>query len=661
MSQGTKIIGCTQCSSTYTKAWHLRLSAPATYTRKVESSARRNLVGTVVDGRYEVRALLARGGMATVYEALDTRLDRVIALKVMHPHLADDPGFVSRFEREAKAAARLSHPHVVAVFDQGESDGLVYLAMEYIPGRTLRDVVREFGPLTTEQALVFIDPVLEALVAAHAAGFVHRDIKPENVLISDDGRVKVADFGLARAVSDAGSSATTGMIIGTVAYLSPEQVEHGDADGRSDIYSAGILLFELITGKTPHAGESPLAVAYQHVNTDVPAPSTIRSDVPAEADALVVAATRRDPGLRYPTATAFLADVRRVRGMLPPPRPFMDVRDTVVVDRATAARMTSGGPSPTRDDARQTPNTHLTPRGRSRSRRAPWVALFVAIVVGIAAFGGWWLAAGPGKTVPTPDVLGLSITEAQGALANAGLSLTVTEELFSEEVPAESIISTDPAPGDGVREEGTVAAAVSKGPERYLVPDVVGLAPELAVAALSDANLATGGRSEEFSDNIAVGAVSSTEPAIGESVRPLTPVDLIISKGPKPVTIDDVVGKRAAAARISLEESGLIVTVTSKFSEKVLDGRVISSSPSPGARVDSGSTVALVVSKGPPPVVVPNLIDMPRKRAIAALAAVGLTAKVEAGGFTPLNRVISQSPSAGQEAPKGSTVTIRII
>lgn len=623
----------------------------------MESSSRRNLVGTVVDGRYEVRALLARGGMATVYEALDTRLDRVIALKVMHPHLADDPGFVSRFEREAKAAARLSHPHVVGVFDQGESDGLVYLAMEYIPGRTLRDVVREFGPLTTEQALVFIDPVLEALVAAHAAGFVHRDIKPENVLISDDGRVKVADFGLARAVSDAGSSATTGMIIGTVAYLSPEQVEHGDADGRSDIYSAGILLFELITGETPHAGESPLAVAYQHVNTDVPAPSTVRPDVPAEADALVVAATRRDPGLRYPTAGAFLADVRRVREMLPPPRPFMDVRDTVVVDRATAARMTSGGPPPTSD----TPSVRSASSGRSRSRRAPWVALIVAIAVGVAAFGGWWLAAGPGKTVPTPDVLGLSITAAEGALATAGLSLTIAEEQFSEQVPPETIISTDPAPGDGVREEGSVAATVSKGPERYLVPDVIGLAPDQAVAAITDANLATGGRSEEFSDNVLVGAVSSTEPAIGESVRPLTPIDLIISKGPKPVTVPEVVGKRAAAARVSLEESGLIVTVSSKFSEKVSDGRVISSSPSPGTRVDSGSTVALVVSKGPPPVVVPNLIDMPRKRAIAALAAVGLKAKVEAGGFTPLNRVISQSPGAGQETPKGSTVTIRII
>lgn len=593
--------------------------------------------------------------MATVYEALDTRLDRVVALKVMHPHLAEDPGFVSRFEREAKAAARLSHPHVVGVFDQGESDGLVYLAMEYIPGRTLRDVVREFGPLTTEQALVFLDPVLEALVAAHGAGFVHRDIKPENVLISDDGRVKVADFGLARAVSDAGSSATTGMIIGTVAYLSPEQVEHGDADGRSDIYSAGVLLYELITGSTPHSGESPLAIAYQHVNTDVPAPSGVKADIPAEADALVVAATRRDPDLRYPTAAAFLADVRRVRAMLPAPRPFMDVRDTVVVDRATAASMAAAHSTSTwKRDVSYDEN----PTSR---RRGPWVALVIALVVGLAAFGGWWLAAGPGKTVPTPDLLGLSTSQAQSALAAAGLTFELAEEVFSEEIPADVVVSTDPAPGDGVREAGSVAATISKGPERYQVPDVQGLTPEAATAAINAANLAAGGRVEGFSDDIPAGSVSGTDPKIGESLKPLTPVDLVISKGPKPVVIANVVGKRAPASKTTLESAGLVVTSSTKFSEKVADGRVISVSPAAGTKVDSGSSVALVISKGPPPVVIPNLVDLPRRKAVAALAAVGLKAKVEAGAFTPLNRVISQSPAAGQEIPKGSTVTIRII
>ena len=246
------------------------------------------LIGQVIDGRYEVRSLIARGGMATVYEAVDLRLDRTIALKIMHPHFAHDEAFVARFEREAKAAARLTHGHVVGVYDQGRDGENVYLAMELVRGRTLRDILRQYGPLTPEQAMVFLDPILEALAAAHAAGFVHRDIKPENVLVSHDGRVKVADFGLARALSSGTQSVTQGMIIGTVAYLSPEQVEKGEADGRSDLYAAGILLFEMVTGQVPHEGESPLSIAYQHVNSDVPPPSSLRPGIPVEVDALVV-------------------------------------------------------------------------------------------------------------------------------------------------------------------------------------------------------------------------------------------------------------------------------------------------------------------------------------------------------------------------------------
>ena len=313
----------------------------------MESGARAGLVGKVVGSRYEVRALLARGGMATVYEAVDLRLDRLVALKVMHPHLAADPGFVARFEREAKSAARLSHPHVVAVYDQGEADGLVYLAMELVPGRTLRDVIRNYGPLTTEQALVFLEPVVEALAAAHAAGLVHRDIKPENVLISHDGRVKVADFGLARAVATSETNATAGVLIGTVAYLAPEQVERGEADERTDFYAAGICLFEMVTGQVPHGGDSPLSVAYQHVNSDVPAPSSVRSGIPPEADAIVRTATRRDPGQRYRNSQDFLADVRRARASLPAPTPFMDapaMNDTLVVglDNPAAASVGLG-------------------------------------------------------------------------------------------------------------------------------------------------------------------------------------------------------------------------------------------------------------------------------------------------------------------------------
>ncbi len=618
------------------------------------------LVGTTVDGRYRIIAQLARGGMATVYEALDLRLDRVVALKIMHPHLAHDHAFVARFQREARSAARLTHSHVVAVYDQGEDDGTVYLAMEYVPGRTLRDVLREYGPLTSEQALVLLDPVLEALGAAHAAGFVHRDIKPENVLISDDGRVKVADFGLARAMATDGQSVTQGMIIGTVAYLSPEQVERGEADGRSDLYAAGILLYEMITGQVPHAGESPLSVAYQHVNSDVPPPSASGRSVPPEVDALVVTATRRDPALRYQDAYDFLADVRRVRGALPPPRPFVDARDTLVVDAGAL-------PPPTTPRAAASPRP--TPAGpaapvppeRYRRSRAPYVIVLVVLAVLASAFGGWYVAAGPGRSVTVPTVAGVTTEQAATALQQVGLTVTVGAEEFSETVPAGRIISSDPAAGDGARVGSDVSVVVSKGPERYDVPPVKGLDQAAATDALTAAHLAVGAVRQAYDDKAPAGTVVVSDPKAGTPVKADTAVDLVISKGPKPTPVPDVTGRRLPAAKAALADVGLKVDVTEKYSEQVADGVVISVRPKPGTTVDSGSKVSLVVSKGPPPVTVPNLVDMPKDKAIATLRRLGLRPNVLEGGFTPLNRVISQDPRAGSSIPKGSTVTIRII
>ncbi|MDO8307117.1 MAG: Stk1 family PASTA domain-containing Ser/Thr kinase [Actinomycetota bacterium] len=640
----------------------------------METSGQGSLVGTLVDGRYQVISLLARGGMATVYQATDLRLDRIVALKVMHAHLAHDQAFVARFQREAKSAARLTHGHVVAVYDQGESNGLVYLAMEYVPGRTLRDVLRQYGPLSPEQALVFLDPVLEALAAAHAAGFVHRDIKPENVLISDDGRVKVADFGLARALEANASSVTQGMIIGTVAYLSPEQVERGEADGRSDVYAAGILLFEMITGQVPHAGESPLSVAYQHVNNDVPAPSTLRPGLPAEVDALVVTATRRDAALRYQNAADFLADVRQVRGILPPPRPFVDTHDTLVVDATMTARLAAGagaaagarasatrttGPVPGRPSG--VPKTGSEPTVRYRRSKAPWVVAGLVLAVLLAAVGGWYVAAGPGKSVATPDVVGETLQEATRTLAATNLLIAVSAEEFSETAEAGTIISTDPPAGDGIKVEGTVNAVLSKGPERYDVPALKGMAVAEAQSAITGANLLVGAVTEAFDDKAKTGTVVSSDPKAGTPQKPGTAVDMVVSKGPRPVPVPDVEGRKIGAARDALQEAGLKVDVTQKYSNSVADGVVISVKPKAGTVVDSGSRVALVVSKGPPPVVVPNLIDMPKGRALAALKKAGLQANVVEGAATPLNRVYSQDPPAGTEVPRGSTVTIRVI
>ena len=275
-----------------------------------------HLVGRLLDGRYRVGARVARGGMATVYEALDTRLDRVVALKVMHGGLGDDAEFARRFVQEARSAARLSHPNVVAVFDQGDDDGTLFLAMEYVPGRTLRDLVRQYSPMSPTRALELLTPVLSALSAAHDAGIVHRDIKPENVLIANDGTVKVADFGLARAVTATGNTATQGLLMGTVSYLAPELVTDGRADARSDVYSAGILLYELLTGEKPHTGESPIQVAYQHVHADVPPPSLLEPGIPPYVDALVQRATARDRDLRPADARVFSRQVNRVRSAL---------------------------------------------------------------------------------------------------------------------------------------------------------------------------------------------------------------------------------------------------------------------------------------------------------------------------------------------------------
>lgn len=625
--------------------WLPGVPAISPYTHEVTSHD--DLVGTVVDGRYRIDAKLARGGMATVYRATDLRLDRIVALKVMHAHLATDPDFVQRFEREARAAARLHHPHVVGVFDQGTDGELVYLAMEFVEGRTLRDVMREYGPLTPEQALVIVDPILKALQAAHDAGFVHRDIKPENILIADDGRVKVADFGLARALTSSDASATTGMIMGTVAYLAPEQVERGDADRRTDIYATGVVLFEMITNQVPHEGESPIAVAFQHVHADVPPPSQMNPSVPKRVDDLVVRATRRDPNKRFVDAENFRIEANLIKDSLPKPRPFaagsadFPLSDTVVVPVEGFA----------------TPDVEQPTR---RSRAGWWAVLIVVVAVAVAGFAGWYLSAGPGQRIAMPDVLGVPVELATEQLADIELTLVVGGRDFSEEVPADSVISTNPAPGEGARINGEVSALVSLGPERTDVPDVSGLLVEEAQSELEVANLVIGDRDAVFDTKVPEGAVVSTVPEAGSKVRPGSAIAVQISKGPAPVPVPDVVGARTNAARSALSDVDLRSKVTERFSESVATGRVIRVKPKVGAIVAAGGQVELIVSKGPPPVTVPNLVDMTRSRAVSTLRGLGLRVNVDAGSLVRLNRVFDQSPTAGSKVPRGTRVTIRV-
>jgi len=629
------------------------------------------LVGRVVDGRYRVDARLARGGMATVYEALDLRLDRVVALKVMHASLADDANFVSRFQREAKSAARLSDPHVVAVYDQGEDGDLVYLAMEYVPGRTVRDVLREHGKLSAEQALTILDPVLQALEAAHRAGFVHRDVKPENVLLTDDGRVKVADFGLARAISAATSSAATqGLLIGTVAYLSPEQVERGVADARSDVYGAGILLYEMVTGTVPFAGETPLSVAYQHVNAAVPVPSRIRPGVAPAIDALVARSTARDPDDRYPDAAAFLQDVRAARKALPVPRPFGVVDDpataaTLVVPLTTdaltgeyaaaGAQTAYRGPTPPPSEP-----AAKVKRPKRKRRKGPIALLLVLLLAAGVASGAWYL--GVGKTVQVPTVAGLTAKEAEAKLTPLGLTLDAGTTDFSETVKIGDIISTDPKPGAEVREGATITAIVSKGPERYEVPKLAGMTLTEATAALEDSSLAVGDVTKDWSETIKKDLVISSSPKSTTPLKKGQAVDLVLSKGPAPVQIPGLVGETKDAATAALKSAGLKVKYAEDYSKTVAEGSVVSSNPKAGSTVPKGSTVTLTISKGPPLVEMPDLFRTDEQAAVKALKDLGLKVKVTYPiGFTPFGRVVEQSVKAGTQIPWGTTVQINVV
>jgi eukaryotic-like serine/threonine-protein kinase len=624
------------------------------------------LVGRVIDGRYRIENRLARGGMATVYEATDLRLDRTVALKVMHASLAEDAAFVSRFVREAKSAARLSDQHVVAVYDQGEDDGVVYLVMEYVPGRTVRDVLREHGRLSGEQALTILDPVLQALDAAHRAGFVHRDIKPENVLLTDDGRVKVADFGLARAISAATSTAATqGLLIGTVAYLSPEQVERGIADARSDVYGAGILLYEMVTGAVPYAGETPLAVAYQHVNHEVPLPSSIRSDVPPRIDALVTRATQRDPDARFPDAESFLEEVRAARTSLPAPRPF-GVREEPATAATLIVPLTDGAAAPPVNAAATgmrpaPPANAVRPKGPKRKRRKGPIALLVVLVIGALVAGGAWYY-GVAKTVPMPSVVNMTPEKAQEKLTPDQLTLDSSQTDFSETVKAGQIISTDPRPGQDAREGTTVTAIVSKGPERYSVPLVAGQSVDVAMNNLQSGNLTVGKSTEAYSDKVGLGLVITTNPAPGVKLKRDQAVDLVVSKGPAPVKLPKLAGQTQAAATATLTKAGLKVTTSSDYSKTVKTGSVMSTSPGSGATVPKGSTVNLVISKGPPLTPVPDVYKMSEADAKARLRAAGFKVDVTYPiGITPFGRVVAQSVDAGKSIPWGSTIQIQVV
>ncbi|MFG2402917.1 Stk1 family PASTA domain-containing Ser/Thr kinase [Streptomyces brevispora] len=622
------------------------------------------LVGQLLDGRYRIDARIAVGGMATVYRAMDTRLDRVLALKVMHPALATDASFVERFIREAKSVAGLAHPNVVAVFDQGAQGGYVYLAMEYVAGCTLRDVLRERGALQPRAALDILEPVLAALGAAHRAGFVHRDMKPENVLIGDDGRVKVADFGLVRAVGTV--TDTTGSVLGTVSYLAPEQIERGTADTRADVYACGVVLYEMLTGTKPHAGDSPAQVIYQHLNEDVPAPSAVVPGLAPELDELVASATARDPEVRPFDAVALLAESLRARSGLTdaqldsiPPQARAGARDAAEDRTSVIPRVLPPG----QGTAHHTSRLEIPPPPARRTglRGGPQrgiVAAVVAVLLVLGIGGGVWYI-NSGQFTRVPALLGQSEKTAKGRLSDADLELKGIERAYSDTVDRGKVVRSDPKSGARIRGNGSVTLVVSRGPEIVKVPDVEGIELADAKRELTKAGLAPGMTTKEFSEDVEAGDVIRTDPEAGAERHADAAVAIVVSKG-SPVDVPDVIGLSIEDATDALDEEGLKAKVMpDRVNSPEVPGDIAHQSPAEGQEAAEGDTITLTVSKGPQMIDVPDVTGKNVDDARSELEDAGFEVKVDRPFLSFSDTVARQSVDGGDRAPEGSTITIR--
>ncbi|MBO3731227.1 Stk1 family PASTA domain-containing Ser/Thr kinase [Glycomyces niveus] len=588
-----------------------------------------DLTGARIDGRYRLERLIARGGMADVYEARDERLDRTVAVKIITN--AAVAGFdVKAFADEAKTIARLSHPNIVAVFDQGVHEGLPYVVMEYVPGTTLRDLLNRRRRLRLEEAVELCGQLLDGLQAAHDAGLVHRDIKPENILLKNGGRgdrVKVVDFGLAEAVH--GDRDTGGPLVATAAYVAPELVNGKPATTASDVYSTAILLYELLTGEVPFDGPDSGAVARRHVDEDVPSPQVKAPDVPDSLAELVMIAAARRPGARPVDAGAFLRrlhaiDVRPAKGSTGKvPRPTRVVQTTMVVD---------------------------PPKAKRSWKALLTLGLIVALLVGVAA-AGWWI--GIGRYTAAPSLLDQSRESVEAFAEEAGFEVEIVDG-YSESVPVGGIVSQDPGVGDRIRRGSTITVVVSQGPERYQVPNLAGLPEDKAREELSKFN-AEIEVEHEYSVDIRAGEVTRTDPPAGEEVKAGTPVTVFVSDGFPPLTVPNVVGKSEDDARSDITTEGLeIGEVTRSHSDTIDAGLVISQTPAGEAPAGPGDTVDLVISDGPEPVEIPDVVGMDIEQATEELESLGFTVKTAQIWFT--GTVFEQSLDAGSEHPKGTEI-----
>ncbi|HEY7273834.1 MAG TPA: Stk1 family PASTA domain-containing Ser/Thr kinase [Actinoplanes sp.] len=637
------------------------------------------MIGTTIDGRYRITGRIARGGMATVYTALDERLERTVALKIIHPSQATNVHFVDRFTDEAKTIARLTHPNVVAVYDQGHHDGLPYLVMEYVQGRTLRDLLTQRRRLSPVEALAICEQMLAAIAAAHRAGLVHRDVKPENVLVAEspsggvanlvDSVVKVADFGLARAVE--ASTDDSGKLMATVAYVAPELVTEGHADARTDVYSAGIVLFEMLTGRVPFDGDEPVDVAWQHVDNDVPKPSALVRGLPSVLDDLVGRATRRDPGARPTDAGAFLAEVQVVRDDLGAANVETALLRQVPA-RHAAAGATAVVPTLTSVDrpgwarlpqqAGQTRIQRTLPGTRwqrfaqllgAGDRRRALLLLAVALMV-ITVLGSTWYVT-LGRYTESPQLVNMTKTQAEQRATRDGFKLIYVDGQYSETVAKDTVMTENPRAGDRVVKGGTIELSLSLGPERYPVPDVTGMELAAARGQLEATKLKLKEGTAEYSDTVPEGVVISTNPKADTSLKPGSVVTVVVSKGRAPITVPQLTGRNINEVRAQLQQLGLTAVEQYKDSDQPAD-TVIDQSPKPGAGVGKDAEIKLVVSKGPPLIALPDLTNQPCQQAAQTLQSMNLRVRVD---FNPNGIVRSQQPGPTTQVPPQTEVAIQ--
>ena len=663
------------------------------------------LVGRLLDGRYAVTARIAHGGMATVYQATDTRLDRQVALKVMHAELARDEEFVRRFIGEAKSVARLSHQNVVAVFDQGSDGSFLYLAMEYVPGRTLKEVLRDSGRFSPATALEIMTGVLDGLAAAHASGIVHRDIKPENVLLTADGRIKVADFGLARAQSAAGHT-RAGLLIGTVSYVPPEQVTGGSTGPGGDVYSAGVMLFELLTGRLPFTGDTPLSVAYQHVNSGVPAPSALVPGIPAAVDQLVLAATSRDLARRPADAGEFLRAVRQVRQGLAQSSgpesseltgvmgagvqglaeaPWLDLDTPAATNgwwaRGAAATSVTGpgtgafNATPTGNGqfgmgqfgmgqfhggGREDSHTLVVDRGngdRYHGGREPvlgrWLfsprLLIVVVIIGLGVgigVGGWWLTSG--RFVQVPSVSGASLTQVTAVLTADGFTIK-RGRVHSNVVASGSVVGTSPA--GRVSKGATITILVSSGPFTSVVPKVQNDPLAAAQAALRRVHLVS--TPQQVGSNAPVGTVIGTNPPAGTTWPQTKTVTILVAGGPQ---LPDFAGMNYQAAQQWASQHDVNLQQQPDNNSQQPQGIITGQEPAATTLVRPGQTVVVNVSTGPQVVGVPDVNGASVEQATQILQAAGF--QVQVNRYGPFDKVFDYSPTT--QAPRGSTIVLAV-